>query len=243
MGTCLYHAQCPNCASVGKDLSGDNLGVYDDGSTYCFGCGLYTPGDGRATKRPEKPVYQLQLIDNIPEENLTYLRQYLSDSEIENWFQYEPNMRRHVFYYNGEDGVFWEARAVGNITPKSIQNGKKPFYPLFNLEDETNTLVIVEDLISAICVSRHLSALPLFGSSMRMEWIARVTQPNFCSRIFVWLDEDKTREAISIANRINPLKPCFVIRTQEDPKSLTEEEMKDVLENPGLYFNELQGIP
>ena len=33
---CLYHAPCPDCGSK------DNLGVYDDGHTFCFGCRKYT---------------------------------------------------------------------------------------------------------------------------------------------------------------------------------------------------------
>jgi twinkle protein len=33
--------QCPKCAAAGNDTSGDNLGIYDDGHTYCFSCGDY----------------------------------------------------------------------------------------------------------------------------------------------------------------------------------------------------------
>ena len=34
--TFVSHEPCPNCGSR------DNLGVYDDGHTYCFGCQTYT---------------------------------------------------------------------------------------------------------------------------------------------------------------------------------------------------------
>ena len=41
----LYQTECPNCRSKGKDKHKDNLAVYDDGHTYCFSCGTYTPGN------------------------------------------------------------------------------------------------------------------------------------------------------------------------------------------------------
>lgn len=39
MGNVVYHTQCPNCVSMGRDTSGDNLAVYDDESYHCFSCG------------------------------------------------------------------------------------------------------------------------------------------------------------------------------------------------------------
>ena len=39
MANCIAHKRCPACAKRGRDNLGDNLGVYDDGSKYCFSCG------------------------------------------------------------------------------------------------------------------------------------------------------------------------------------------------------------
>lgn len=39
MSEVLYSARCPACAAQGRDNSGDNLKVYDDGHGYCFACG------------------------------------------------------------------------------------------------------------------------------------------------------------------------------------------------------------
>ena len=38
--------QCPKCASMGNDNSGDNLVIYSDGHKYCFACQHYVKGDG-----------------------------------------------------------------------------------------------------------------------------------------------------------------------------------------------------
>lgn len=37
--------QCPKCASMGNDNSGDNLVLYSDGHKYCFACQHYVKGD------------------------------------------------------------------------------------------------------------------------------------------------------------------------------------------------------
>jgi len=41
----IRHEQCPDCAKHGKDTAGDNLGIYDDGHSYCFSCGYYLRGN------------------------------------------------------------------------------------------------------------------------------------------------------------------------------------------------------
>jgi hypothetical protein len=38
LANCIAHERCPACAKRGRDRSGNNLGVYDDGSKYCFSC-------------------------------------------------------------------------------------------------------------------------------------------------------------------------------------------------------------
>ena len=46
MSEVVQRARCPRCASGGKDLTGDNLAVYSDGHTHCFGCGYHTGNSG-----------------------------------------------------------------------------------------------------------------------------------------------------------------------------------------------------
>ena len=46
--TLLFHEPCPECGSR------DNLGRYDDGHGYCFGCHYYEHGDGPVSERKTK---------------------------------------------------------------------------------------------------------------------------------------------------------------------------------------------
>lgn len=38
MGVVIGHSRCPSCAEKGGDNSGDNLAIYEDGSSHCFAC-------------------------------------------------------------------------------------------------------------------------------------------------------------------------------------------------------------
>lgn len=44
MGEVLYKTQCPGCAESGGDTSGDNLIVYENGTSHCFACGYDSQG-------------------------------------------------------------------------------------------------------------------------------------------------------------------------------------------------------
>lgn len=44
--TLVERKQCPECAKQGRDRSGDNLGVFDDGHSFCFACSQYYKAEG-----------------------------------------------------------------------------------------------------------------------------------------------------------------------------------------------------
>ncbi len=50
-GNAIGKERCPACASMGRDRSGDNMAVYDDGHKYCFSCGHYIHGTGDKTMK------------------------------------------------------------------------------------------------------------------------------------------------------------------------------------------------
>jgi len=56
MGRVVDKIQCPACASKGKDNRGDNLSVYEDGSTYCHACGHYTNNKRKEAKEMSEPA-------------------------------------------------------------------------------------------------------------------------------------------------------------------------------------------
>lgn len=48
MAICVAHERCPSCAKRGRDKHSDNLGVYDDGSAFCYSCGYRRPSSDLA---------------------------------------------------------------------------------------------------------------------------------------------------------------------------------------------------
>jgi twinkle protein len=51
----MHKTQCPACAEEGRDRSGDNLTVYDDGGSHCFACGYNTQAWEKQEEMVEKP--------------------------------------------------------------------------------------------------------------------------------------------------------------------------------------------
>lgn len=82
---------------------------------------------------------------------------------------------------------------------------------------------MVEDSLSAIKVARLIDAIPLFGSSIDNNKLARITQGY--DRVYVWLDENKFTTAQSIALRAQLLGvDAKVIYSKLDPKYCNAEE-------------------
>lgn len=236
MGVFVGHEPCPECGSK------DNLARYDDGSAWCFGCHYYErPTHFRPAIIEEKKTMMppADLTSEIPEPNLSWLRQYLNDKEIQDNFKYSPSLRRHVYLYHNSvsDLWYWEGRSVikedgedySYEAPKSVAHGEKPFL-IKGPWSTTGKLVVVEDIISAIKLSRWVGALPLFGSFLSGERMAFIAKMHGIKQVIFWLDQDKYKESLVLADKMSKLKYTSVTSTKEDPKALPEEEILELLE-------------
>lgn len=221
-----HHEACPKCRELGKDEAGNNLARYTNGSAFCFSCHHIERAKGwRPKVTVESTAPPNDLTNQFPEENLTWLRKYLKDVEIMDHFKYSPSLRRHVFQH--ED--YWEARSVNpNAGAKTLSHGQKPFI----LFGEGDVIVIVEDVVSAIKVSRVTTALPLFGSHLPPDWMVRLVKLK-PERIVLWLDANKLLESRGFARRINNLSNNIAtsIYTEEDPKVYDDEDILRFLES------------
>lgn len=220
----LKHEACPNCRSVGKDREGNNLARYTNGSAFCFSC-RYTEWPDRYSGVHSGDVAHKaipkDLTDVLPRENQGWLEQYLESSEIRSHFKYSPSIKRHIF----QDGTYWEARSVLGAKPKTISHGDKPFI-LFGTGDP---IVVVEDVVSAIKVSRVCTAIPLFGNSLPPEWMVRICKLR-PQHVGIWLDSNMVLQARKIVKKFNLLAPIAgTVETELDPKCYTTEQIKGIL--------------
>ena len=236
MAKFIGHEPCPRCGSR------DNLARYSDGGGYCFGCQYtirathYVPDTPAAKEARELPK---DLTTVIPEPNLAWLRQYLNDEEIKEYFEYSPSMRRHIYRYINEltGSVYWEARSVkqdsqGNYTydePKTLSAGDKPFF-LMGKWRSNGKVVLVEDIISAIKLARHCGVVCLFGSSFPATQMVRLAKIPSVTEVIFWLDRDKYKEALKQADRMSTIRKATVLSTDEDPKAIDDEELRELLE-------------
>ena len=238
----LYHTNCPSCGSR------DNLGIYND-HHYCFGCG-YTKmlQPWKRLEPREVPKKQLWIPDDIdtyiPAEAHEWLNRYgLTQKELldhntvwsEQWklliFLYTKDLTRAV--------VAWQGRYFGTSqeVPKWWSQGNLKdinlILPATHLRDTEgqSTLVLVEDIVSAIKVSRLMNCKPLFGSYIDISNIYNIVKDKYSSLI-IWLDHDKYKESRKYSVKLNNLGiDTYVIDTKKDPKEFNIEQMKEIYES------------
>jgi twinkle protein len=237
MGVFVGHEPCPKCGSK------DNLARYQDGGAFCFGCRYYEPPThfapyGQEKEDPIPVILPKDLTSELPKDNFDWLAQYLTPEEIKANFSYSPALQRHVYAWTSEfnGDCYWEARSVlrtpdgmfSHKTPKTVSRGNKPFFILGNWRGG-GKVVLVEDIVSAIKLARITGSIPLFGAILRQEYLMRLVKIPSIKEIVVWLDRDKYKEALKLADRISFLRRCTVLSTEDDPKALSEAELKELL--------------
>jgi len=155
----------------------------------------------------------------------------LTDDEIDENFFYAPLSDRHVYCHKDSEGdEFFEARSVSSrAVPKSQQYGNKPTVFMGKYEEQ-KTLVIVEDIISAIKVGRQYGAMPLFGAFLSARQMAEIGRLKL-DRVIVWLDCDKYTLGMKYAKDLGILVPSVAIQTYEDPKFFNDEVIAHIVEN------------
>lgn len=253
MSNFLRHEHCPHCGSK------DNLGVWDDGHKWCFGCGHYIPTPGGTftklklkLKAVESKVseYHIKLptdsTNNIPPVGIQWLEKYqVFHTDIVKygikWSERAGGLILPV-YDTTEQPIFYQIRRFNN-TPKYLTFGKVANHiPVFGAENQditdTKTVVLVEDYISAIRVAYFAHCMPLFGSHINSELATRLSR--MYDNLLIWLDADKYQESISFYAKYSYLfKNCMTIRTTMDPKEYAHYEINNKLKT----HKELLNIP
>jgi hypothetical protein len=111
-----------------------------------------------------------------------------------------------------------------------LSSGKKTTLTLYG---ESDKLVVVEDVLSAIKVSRlspDYCAMPLLGSYMSPEW-SRIVSERF-KWVRIWLDRDKAKESLKMARNLSALGiDSRSVITELDPKEYSKEQIKGFLNN------------
>lgn len=229
----VKHEPCSKCGSR------DNLARYSDGSAYCFGCGAiekrntfnyqdYDSGPGETKNQVSIPK---DASSTIAPEALTWLTGFgLTIQEIINYgFLWSPSKKWLIYpvnnkVYHGRVGSF----QLAGYWVRQFNGGKKNLNFFQSGEAvhfvglESNKVVLVEDIVSAIKVGRHCTAVCLFGSNVSSELLGALV--GRFEEVRVWLDHDKFPNALRASRKATMLGlNNRVILTDRDPKTYSDE--------------------
>jgi len=128
----------------------------------------------------------------------------------------------------------WQGRYLGS------NSGKGKWFSQGDLKDilhicetarthhDQRSIVLVEDIISAIRVGHTNPAAPLFGSHLSTKTALRYNK--LYDKIILWLDKDKELYSIKVAQQLRAMGiPCRSVITNKDPKEYSDTEIVDIL--------------
>lgn len=241
--------RCPACAKQGKDRGANNLAVYSDGHEYCFSCGHYVSGSGISrlkSRVSQEPVTKHEVVlpsDSdvcYPTRALEWVGHYdlTRNDLLNNNVLWSETNQRLIFPVYGDNGLIaYQGRYFGQPAPE----GSKPFPKWWGVGDLSNTfhilgksstqLVLVEDVVSAIKLSKFTMAMPLFGSHVgitRFKRLRSLLVPS--TEVCLYLDPDKRKESVVEARRGQLVGLNMrVIYSERDPKEESYARLKILL--------------
>lgn len=225
---------CPKCRELGNDRSGDNLAVYSDGHTYCFRCGH---GNRRTTIGKAQRVIESTITlpedvtQELPYEALQYCRTYqLSRIDLhKHHIMWSDKWKRVIFPYFDDTGLIaWQGRYLGEDKSKAKWFSQGKIHEIIHPINVVNrTAVLVEDILSAIKVSKTVGCIPIFGSSISSQQWLRLK--HVVDRVYLWLDPDMRTKSLTMASMGNLLGiNTHVIFSSMDPKDHEYRDIADI---------------
>ena len=250
----LIHKQCPECAKVGRDRHRNNFVVYPDDGGHCFACGYHVHPKESVQTMSNRVLGnmkghthniqsgQIMLPDDVcktyPPEAVNLLIDCgLSPEElITPFIYYSPKWRRIIFpIFDTTDKLRgWMGRAIENTQyPKWYT--MRSFSPheymhiigtdAGEIVDGPKTpVVVVEDMISQLRVSKHFPCLCLFGISLSETMASQLAQR--FENVVIWLDDGATSHALDHAEKIHSYgAKTYILWTLSDPKYYSGPEI------------------
>ena len=147
---------------------------------------------------------------------------------------YSESSRRVVLPVYGEQGqlVWQQQRAViSGQSPKYLQPARDKGETVFMAVPEQGTtrrVVVVEDILSAIRVGKHQTAISILGTKLSAGQAKKLSQ---FDEVTTWLDGDSAgragskaiRKSMSLVTRVSN------IQTELDPKEYSDHEIRRIL--------------
>ena len=249
--------QCPRCKHNGRDNSRDNLAIYGDGHEYCYACGYYKPPiikkrleklieSGLPTitsnKPPDTVILPFDATVNLPDEISSRLSSWnFTNKDIkDNKFMWSESRKKLIMpVYDGYGQLLmYQERTWDLGLPKYLTFGKASdtmhIIRPEGTKDDNSCIILCEDLISAIRISKYKPAMPLWGSDIPLKTIRRLATQFYV--VGVWLDPDMKLKAVKDVIRISQYVPAFFIESGLDPKFYNNDRIKEHIDISGYHM-------
>lgn len=191
----------------------------------------------RSSYRDEYNILECQtnekFLDFIVEKRLSK-----SEANDISYNEKSGRIRLNCFDISGDYVGYQERCLAGGTGPKYLtykapskigtmyhfQPAKFPVY-------DDNVVVLVEDIVSSIIVSRYCPSIALLGSPSRLSPDLLDVLAERFSGVLVWLDPDKRKTAMTLRKQIVTVTgvPTSVILSDDDPKDTPEDTMRRLL--------------
>ena len=244
----LKHDVCPQCRENGRDKSGNNLGVWEDGHKWCFSCGYHiNPEKGNnyvRRKLTEEVISSAVGVVNLPSdaghdialEAIVWIRKYdLTLDEIRSnnflWSQGRRLLVMPVYHPDTKVLLYWQGKhfnesIASKMKYQTFGNPSNHIEEIGNREGDT--IVLVEDKVSAIKVGRVITAMPLYGSSTNLAQVIELSKRY--ARCILWLDRDKLKHSMDMKDWMSVyFQEVKVVSTEADPKAYDEQSIMNAV--------------
>jgi hypothetical protein len=234
----MAHTAClnPQCGSS------DARFVYKDGSSFCFSCRKSWRGAWNPYAYTEDTPKQtgLPLPDDashdFPEHVVAWVARYGITIEelIKHGCFYSASWDQLIYTWKDGEGrvVLWQGR---NFRPTAktkcfTQGEPDSVLPLYGGMGAAQSLVIVEDPVSAMKLARYGLSMPALGSDLSPNKLARVARLPGLERVVVWLDGNMYPKAQRMAQRFQMLGvEARAVYTEDDPKACSDAVLQEMI--------------
>ncbi len=177
-------------------------------------------------KEPEIFYYRNHWEENL--ENKDY-REYVTHYDLQDYYEvmrYDRHTHRAVFLVKKEDKL---VDAVGralykNKKPKWYRYGNSG-YPF--VAGKNDTAILVEDVVSALTLSRFCTGIALLGTNLLQSHIDVLKQ---YKRVGIALDKDASKKAVKLVDDLSLNLNIKFLLLEEDIKEMLDEDIKKLVD-------------
>lgn len=177
---------------------------------------------------------------DIPARGLTWLYDYgVEDHEIDEFgFGYSPSLKRLIMPVWDDDGslLYWQGRTLDRDKefskdhPKyiNVRAAGKDVHFKRETGKVCGTVVLVEDILSAIRVGRQVDCIALLGSYIP-DTISKEIKDY--AQVLIWLDPDKLKESVKYTSKLAVLSGTQIksVMSKCDPKEYSDYKIYEYI--------------